>query len=128
MLSFIIRRTFYSVLILLGVVFLTFVLFHVAAGDPAAAVLGKNARADEIDALRRDLGADLPLFYGRRCKTEAFAPYRAGEPLRPGVTAVKLEKVEPPFNGTYLRFERQFPIPRYGCRVVKNGETHWENL
>ena len=86
MLSFIIRRTFYSVLILLGVVFLTFVLFHVAAGDPAAAVLGKNARADEIDALRRDLGADLPLFYGRRCKTEAFAPYRAGEPLRPGAS------------------------------------------
>lgn len=125
MLSFIIRRTFYSVLILLGVVFLTFVLFHVAAGDPAAAVLGKNARADEIDALRRDLGADLPLFYGRCCKTEAFATYRAGEALRPGVTAVELEKVEPPFNGTYLRFERQFPISRYGCRVVKNGETRY---
>ena len=64
MLNFIIRRTLYSVLILLGVVLLTFALFNVAAGDPAAAVLGKNARPEEVDSLRRELGADLPLFYG----------------------------------------------------------------
>ncbi|MBQ9775845.1 MAG: hypothetical protein IJW17_07395 [Lentisphaeria bacterium] len=70
--DFIIRRTFYSVLILLGVVLLTFLLFNVSAGDPAGAVLGKNARPAEVEALRRKLGADLPLFWGRRCTTEAF--------------------------------------------------------
>lgn len=42
MLNFIIRRSCYSILILLGVVLLTFLLFNVAAGDPAAAVLGKT--------------------------------------------------------------------------------------
>ena len=72
MLYFIIRRTLYSVLILLGVVLLTFLLFNVAAGAPAAAVLGKNARPDEVESLRRELGADLPLFFGRRCLTEAY--------------------------------------------------------
>ena len=70
--DFIIRRTFYSVLILLGVVLLTFLLFNVSARDPAGAVLGKNARPAEVEALRRKLGADLPLFWGRRCTTEAF--------------------------------------------------------
>ena len=70
--NFIVRRTFYSLLILLGVVLLTFLLFNVSAGDPAGAVLGKNARPAEVEALRRELGADLPLFYGRKCRTEAF--------------------------------------------------------
>ena len=84
MLNFIIRRTLYSVLILLGVVLLTFALFNVAAGDPAAAVLGKNARPEEVDSLRRELGADLPLFYGRYCKTEALPSWKAGEALQPG--------------------------------------------
>ena len=84
MLYFIIRRTLYSVLILLGVVLLTFLLFNVAAGDPAAAVLGKNARPDEVESLRRELGADLPLFFGRRCLTEAYPAYDRAEPLRPG--------------------------------------------
>lgn len=85
MLQFIIRRSFYSVLILLGVVLLTFLLFNVAAGDPAAAVLGKNARPDEVESLRRELGADLPLLWGRKCMTETFPPYRSGASLPPGI-------------------------------------------
>ena len=87
MLHFIFRRTVYSVLILLGVVLLTFLLFNVAAGDPAAAALGKNARPDEVESLRRELGADLPLLFGRDCRTEAYPRYLAGEPLPPGVAA-----------------------------------------
>ena len=77
MLNFVLRRTFYCLLIVAGVVMLTFALFNIGAGDPAAAVLGKNAGPDEIDALRRELGADLPLFYGRECRSEAFAAFTA---------------------------------------------------
>ncbi len=88
MLSFVLRRIGYSLLTVLGVVLLTFLLFNVAAGDPAAAVLGKNPEPSEVELLRRELGADLPLLYGRRCRTEAF---RSGEfsmnsPLPRGVT------------------------------------------
>ncbi|MCQ2352070.1 MAG: ABC transporter permease [Victivallaceae bacterium] len=72
MFYYICRRLFYSLLVVLGVVLLTFLLFDVAAGDPAAAVLGDKAKPLEIESLRRELGADLPLFYGRRCRTEAF--------------------------------------------------------
>ena len=72
MIRFILRRTGYSVLILIGVLLLTFVLFDVASGDPAAAVLGKNPRPAEIDSMRRELGADLPLLWGKLCRTELY--------------------------------------------------------
>ena len=65
MLKYIIRRTFYSVWVIFGVLLLTFALFNLASGDPAAAVLGKNAEPAEVDSLRRELGSDLPLFFGR---------------------------------------------------------------
>ncbi|MBQ7695331.1 MAG: ABC transporter permease [Lentisphaeria bacterium] len=78
MLEFILRRSCYSLLIILGVLILTFLLFNVGAGDPAAAMLGKNASAAEIDALRRRLGCDLPLFYGHYCLSGAFQETPAG--------------------------------------------------
>ena len=72
MIRFILRRTGYSVLILIGVLLLTFLLFDVAAGDPAAAVLGKNPKPAEIESMRRELSADLPLLWGRECRTEIY--------------------------------------------------------
>ena len=113
MFHFIVRRTLYSILILLGVVTLTFVLFNVASGDPAAAVLGKNARPEEVDSLRRELGADLPLFYGKLCATEAYPACRKGEPLRPGVEVA----------GSELRFHEQFAgETTLVMRIVRNGK------
>ena len=78
MVEFILRRSAYSLLIVLGVLILTFLLFNVGAGDPAGAVLGKNASPAEIEGLRRRLGSDLPLFYGHYCRTEAYREVPAG--------------------------------------------------
>ncbi len=72
MFGYVVRRLFYSVLIILGVLALTFVLFRVAAGDPVAAVLGKNPAPRDIENMRRELGSDLPMFYGKYCLTETF--------------------------------------------------------
>ena len=97
LLKYIIRRTGYSFLIIAGVVFFTFLLFNLCSGDPAAAVLGKNARPEEIEALRRELGGDLPLLYGRKCRTEAFPHFQGREknvtlkrnfPLENGVAVI----------------------------------------
>ena len=60
---------------------LTFCLFNLSSGDPAAAVLGKNALPEEIENFRESLGGDLPLFYGRLCRTEAFDQWQ-GEPVK----------------------------------------------
>ena len=80
MLKYIIRRTFYSLWVIAGVLLLTFVLFNLASGDPAGAILGKNATAEEIDSLRRELGNDLPVFFGSLCSTEAFGKNIAAVP------------------------------------------------
>lgn len=73
MVHFLLRRTGYGILVVLGVLLVTFVLFNLAAGDPAAALLGDNASPGEIEQLRRELGSDLPILYGKACRTEAFA-------------------------------------------------------
>ena len=85
--SYLVRRIGYSFLILAGVLILTFVLFRVAAGDPAAALLGKNPSPEEVESLRESLGSDKPLFYGKWKVTEQFtnADFSKGRTLFPGV-------------------------------------------
>ena len=73
MTAYILKRTGYSFLVVLGVLVLTFVLFRVAAGDPAAALLGKNASPREIEDVRMRLDSGKPLFWGRWVTTEAYS-------------------------------------------------------
>ena len=73
MLKFIIRRVLYSILIIIGVLLLTFVLFRLAAGDSARAVLGKKPSPKEVEDLRKTLASDKPLFWGHWKKTEIFS-------------------------------------------------------
>jgi peptide/nickel transport system permease protein len=47
--------------LLLGVCVLTFSLTNVAPGDPARTILGLNARQENVDQLRAQLGFDRPL-------------------------------------------------------------------
>jgi peptide/nickel transport system permease protein len=69
---------------MLGVLALTFLLFRAAAGDPAAAALGKNPSPAEVEELRLELGVDKPLLWGSMRGTEAFgsADFRAGKNTR----------------------------------------------
>lgn len=75
MLRYIIKRTLYSALIIVGVMIITFMLFKVAAGDPAATVLGKNPTPSELESLRDELGSNKPLFFGKWKKTEAYSSF-----------------------------------------------------
>ena len=69
---FIIDKIFFSITVVFGVMLLTFLLFNVAAGDPAAPLLGKNADPEEIESLRMKLGSNLPIIYGKYLEAEAF--------------------------------------------------------
>ncbi len=73
MFKFIIKRLLYSILIIIGVLLVTFVLFRLAAGDPARTVLGKKPSPKEIEDLRQTLASDKPLFWGHWKKTEIFS-------------------------------------------------------
>ena len=110
MLSYILRRTGYSVLILFGVLIVTFLLFRVAAGDPVAVLLGKNPSPEEVELRREKLGSDKPLFWGR-WKTSLIytdADFRTGRTVVPHV-----ERSE---DGKRILFRRNF-LPSNGSRV-----------
>jgi peptide/nickel transport system permease protein len=60
MIAFILRRLAGLVLVLVGVSIITFALSQLVPVDAAAAALGQNAREDQIQAYRKELGLDRP--------------------------------------------------------------------
>lgn len=60
MISFLVRKLLYSILVLFGVIAVTF--FIRPPGDPARVLLGQRADAQSIAALREQMGLDQPLY------------------------------------------------------------------
>ncbi|MCK7555139.1 hypothetical protein MKQ70_09015 [Chitinophaga sedimenti] len=61
MVRFILRKLFYGLLVLLGVVMVVFFLFNVLPGDPARLTLGQRADVASLENVRRELHLDKPL-------------------------------------------------------------------
>lgn len=61
MARFVLRRLGLSVLVISGVILLTFVLATVVPGDPAVAWAGPDASQADLEAARDELGLDRPL-------------------------------------------------------------------
>ena len=61
MTAYIVRRCALAVLVVAGVVILTFVIAHAVPGDPAATWAGPHASAAQVASARRFLGLDRPL-------------------------------------------------------------------
>ncbi len=62
MLNFIIRRLFLGVLTLFGVILITFILVRLVPSDPAAQWVGGRATPEQIEAARKELGLDKPMY------------------------------------------------------------------
>ncbi|MFO8055651.1 MAG: ABC transporter permease [Bacteroidales bacterium] len=62
MARYIIRRLGYGLLVMLGVVTIVFFLFNILPGDPARMMLGQRADISSVEAIRKDLGLDKPLY------------------------------------------------------------------
>ena len=128
MINYIIRRIIYSGLVIMGVLLLTFVLFRLAAGDPAAAVLGKNPSPREIEDLRQELGADRPLVFGYWRQSEVFTSASFTEKrLMPGMEV----SGNPVFENGFMRIDsgiiglkRNFPADKLEVRgkIIFRGE------
>ncbi|WP_419787266.1 ABC transporter permease [Pseudodesulfovibrio sp.] len=67
MLRYILRRCAMLVPVLLGVVFIVFLMLYVTPGDPARMVLGEQAPQADVDNLRQEMGLNDPflLQFGR---------------------------------------------------------------
>ena len=61
MLRFMLRKTAYGLLVLLGVVVLVFFLFNVLPGDPARLTLGQRADVASLENVRKELHLDQPV-------------------------------------------------------------------
>ena len=61
MLRFVAKRLGYGFLVLLGVVFVVFFLFHALPGDPVAMMAGQRTDVATRQAIEKELGLDKPL-------------------------------------------------------------------
>lgn len=59
---YILQRLLSLIPVLLVVAIVVFFLIHLTPGDPAAIILGPDATAEEVEALRKELGLDRPLY------------------------------------------------------------------
>ena len=123
---FLARRLLQALPTVAGVVLVTFVLFNVVGGSPAALVLGQNAGAralEEFDAAR---GYDKPLFCGNWTKTRALEPVDFAT-AAPGVRAAWGAGESGPLRlaaGQELAIPFAFPLPadgRWRLTVVGAG-------
>ncbi len=58
---FILKRFWYGLLVMFGVVIVVFFLFNILPGDPARMMLGQRADSASVAAINRDLGRDRPV-------------------------------------------------------------------
>lgn len=59
--KYIVKRLLLMIPILLGVTFIVFFIMNLTPGDPAAIILGDQASAEALAAMRLELGLDKPL-------------------------------------------------------------------
>lgn len=61
MLRYLGSRLFTALFVVIGVMTIVFMLIHVVPGDPVEVMLGESAQATDREALRENLGLNLPL-------------------------------------------------------------------
>jgi len=62
MAAYVARRLLQTVLILLGISFVTFVLLYLVPADPARQIAGRSATAATVENIREQLGLNLPFY------------------------------------------------------------------
>jgi peptide/nickel transport system permease protein len=61
MVNKLVRHILLSAIALLGITLLVFILSHVVPGDPARLAAGPQARAEQVESVRKEYGLDKPL-------------------------------------------------------------------
>jgi len=93
--TFLLRRLLYSVVVLFGVLVVVFALVHLVPGDPVRIALGTRYTPEAYQALRSASGLDRPLiaqffsYAGSALTGDLGVSFRNGEP----VTATLLERL-----------------------------------
>lgn len=56
------KRVLWAIPVLIGASFLSFILIHLAPGDPAEVILGQRASQEQLEQLRQELALNQPLY------------------------------------------------------------------
>ena len=83
MTRFILRRLLQMIPTLLGVVMITFVLFNLVGGSPAAMTLGERASPKSLEEFDEQRGINKPLFFGWSAPTRALPAWDLASPASP---------------------------------------------
>lgn len=81
------RRLLFLPLTLFAVLTMSFLLLRLLPGDPAVQILGNGASAEDVDALRAELGLDQPVmqqyfsYLGDLARGDFGDSYRSGRPI-----------------------------------------------
>lgn len=59
--KFIVKNFLYSLLVIIGVITVTFALLYIVPGDPARMLLGQRADEESVKRVKEELGLDKPI-------------------------------------------------------------------
>src|SRR5512139_2483396 len=87
MITYIVRRLFQLVLVLIGVSMITFAIMFLIPGDPAVTLAGKGATPERVAMIRHRLSLDKPvyvqytMFVGRLLHGDLGESYQFNRPV-----------------------------------------------
>ena len=116
MFKYIVRRIILLVPILLGVSVIVFGIMYATPGDPAILMLGENAPAAELEALREELGLNEPVYVqygiwiGNVLRLDFGRSIRSGRPVTDEITARLPATVELAILATLLAVAVGVPL------------------
>ena len=61
MIGYLVRKLFYGLAVMLGVVVVVFFLFNILPSDPARMTQGQRADVQSLQAVRKEFGLDKPV-------------------------------------------------------------------
>ena len=116
MTQYIIRRFLQMIPITLGILTLIFSLIHLIPGDPAVQIAGENARPEDIQQVRTQLGLDKPLltqyvtYLGRLAHGDLGRSFRTNESVSKEIFARYPATIELAFGAMLVAILVAFPL------------------
>jgi ABC-type dipeptide/oligopeptide/nickel transport system permease component len=116
MTNYLIRRFLQVIPITLGILTLIFALIHLIPGDPAVQIAGENARQQDIEAVRKQLGLDQPIwsqyvhYLGRVAHGDLGKSFRTNESVAKEVLARYPATLQLAFGGMLVALIVAIPL------------------
>ena len=98
MVRYVLKRSFFAILLVFIVATIVFCVVRLAPGDPAMTILGDAASQEALDALREEMGLNLPLWQQYANFMMQLARLDFGESMINGIPIVDQLRVALPYT------------------------------